>query len=324
MEVYKFYNTENRGGIAQKDGDTVKIYLYNTYTINDIGGRWSDWVKQVEEGYLAGDMKNLSKNSLGYFLNPVAESFSPTIKEMKRIENPGVFYPRMYLGESPWVDEPEMQKDLRAYVNIQDRLNDILNSVEPDEANFSCFGHKTRDILILACTETEYLMRKVLKENGYRKDKNKDKDKDKDKDRYATPDYIKICEPLKLRDYKIKLKIAPDLTPLAPFSAWNRDNTTTSIEWYHAYNSVKHNRETMSNASFINMLNAVGAIHIMLESAYGPDVFYSFNNFTGEKSFFETVQRPNWSSTFLTCPTLTGNYPIKTQWSQKGMFFENP
>lgn len=310
MEVYKFYNTENRGGIAQKDGNTIKVYLYNTFSLNDIGGSWSDWQKQVEAGYLDGDTKNLTKNSLSYFLNPVAESFNPTIKGMERIENPGVFYPRMYLGESPRSTESEMQKDLRAYVNIQDRLNDILNSIEPEEQNFRCFGHKIRDILILACTEVEYLMRKVLEENGHVKA------------RYTTNDYIKICEPLKLRDYNIKLKISPDLDPFSPFSKWRSEKPTQTIEWYDAYNAVKHNREIMQKASFIDMLNAVGAIHIMLESAYGPDTFYSFNNFTGEKSFFETIGRPDWSNSFLTCPVLTGSYPIKPRWEYKGEYFQ--
>lgn len=71
-----------------------------------------------------------------------------------------------------------------------------------------------------------------------------------------------ISEKISLREYKLEL---------SPFASWNEH----SLDWWKAYNAVKHNRtDNMASASLKNVLNILAAL-FLLEMKYlkeGSDV----------------------------------------------------
>ena len=185
------------------------------------------------------------------------------VVELREVKHPGAYYPRMMRENLRFTHQGQsFLQDMRAYQNIQSSLDSLFNFIEPAEINLKTYGHKIRELLILACTEAEYLLLKTLTENGY-----------KEKQRYNTVDYIKCRDILKLNQYEVRLKQYSDLGTFTPFEGWNTCHTTESIAWYDAYNKVKHNRnDNIANANIKHLLDAVSAIHILLESQYGEGI----------------------------------------------------
>jgi len=105
-------------------------------------------------------------------------------------------------------------------------------SVQPSERTLVVYGHEIRNLLILAATEAEMHWRGILIANGAPRTT-----------KFSSNEYVKLVEPLKLRDYAINFYDFPDLPPFQPFAGWSREDPTDSLPWYAAYNGVKHNRE---------------------------------------------------------------------------------
>ncbi|RYE38341.1 MAG: hypothetical protein EOP48_27245, partial [Sphingobacteriales bacterium] len=122
-----------------------------------------------------------------------------------------------------------------AFINFQSASDDLnkklFNYIEPAIANLSAYGHKIRELLILACTEVECLLVKALIENGY-----------DERDRYSTNDYVKCKSLLGLDDFEVKLIQYSSVKSFRPFKGWDASSPTKTLLWYNAYNSVKHNR----------------------------------------------------------------------------------
>ena len=99
---------------------------------------------------------------------------------------------------------------------------------------------------------------------------------------------------------------------------------TKSIVWYDAYNSVKHNRgDNIHKANLENLLNAVSAIHILLESQYGNKIFKKWESYTEDRSMFYTVKAPIWELKEITVPILEQVYKVKTSWIGPRKYFED-
>lgn len=153
-----------------------------------------------------------------------------------------------------YVDIPIM--DTQDYSNrlnqlellLDDLLYDVFKVMVPCKENMACFGHKIRNILILACTEIDSIMKRILVKNGIKSQRNF----------YTTNDYIKLNKPLHLNEYGLSLSRFEDLGDFIPFSNWNIQNPTTSLSWYSDYNEVKHNRDTTFHLA--NLKNAIDSI----------------------------------------------------------------
>jgi hypothetical protein len=192
---------------------------------------------------------------------------------------PGVYYPRIWRGHDP------EGNPLTAYnaVNIRsqygyrytqsavaaaslfDQLVEIFKHVEPSTNNYLTYGHKMRELLLLACTEIESEWRSVLEENTR---------KDKWQERYTTVDYFRVKEPLRLGEWSVILTDYAHLGVFTPFEKWSEAAPTKSLAWYDAYNAVKHHREAeFPKATLENLLNAMAALHIMQVAQWGPEVF---------------------------------------------------
>jgi hypothetical protein len=307
LQSYAFRNRDGLLGMFQKEDDVIHLYvdsIFYTYTCRN----WSEWTQQVTGGhdarFIGGDILQPTEKSIGFYLLQFCEHINIDVLDLVEIQNPGFFFPRISRGnfEFNYVGDGYYQ-DIRAYQAIQNSLDDLLYVVEPSVTNFDTYGHKIRELLILACTEVEYLLLRVLMENGYPQKKT-----------YNTTDYIQCLPILKLNEYRVLLGQYPNLKKFEPFSNWNTQSTTQSLEWYDAYNSVKHNRGgSLKNANFKHLLDAIAAIHILLEAQYGKNIFNRLRQYKDAKSVFESINRPNWSSSEISAPIFNG-YEIDTNW----------
>ncbi|ENJ7944627.1 hypothetical protein AB2M38_001542 [Yersinia enterocolitica] len=316
IQLVAFRNAERELGLFQKDGDIVRYFL-NTkvalYSVLDENS-WQLWVQQVEAGYANGDKEIISKDAIRYFLDRYAETISIDIVEMGDVKNPGCYYPRISRENVlfNYVNQ-EFLQDVRAYQNIQSSLDVLFNYIEPSTDNFSAYGHKIRELLILACTEVECLLVKTLTDNGYEQ-----------KDRYSTNDYVKCKNILGLHKFETILSQYPNLKVFKPFFDWNADSPTKSLPWYDAYNAVKHNRsDNIADANLEHLLDAISAIHVLLESQYGKNIFERWNSLTEDRSIYKTIARPEWSCTEITAPILRGDFKIKGIWTDQRKYFED-
>lgn len=158
---------------------------------------------------------------------------------------PGEYYPRM---ARPWCtapyDSPGTCGDFEGYKNeiasltgqlaaLVRRLQGICEIIHPCEENFCAYGHEIRNLLILACTEVETHWRAVLEANGALSKTSGSK-----QPILTTNNYVKLADPLKLREYQASFPNYPWVVPVSPFAAWDLSKATQSLSWYNAYNST--------------------------------------------------------------------------------------
>jgi hypothetical protein len=159
---------------------------------------------------------------------------------------------------------------LRQIEILFEDLSEIFHTVEPKSSNLVAFGHRIRNLLILACTEVEAQWRGVLSENGYQKFKSINGNPVPVDEKYwNTQDYVKLLTKMKLNEFSLTFEQYPGIPELKPFSDWNASSSTGNLVWYKAYNSVKHNREEkFQEATLENAINAVAAVIILFIAQY--------------------------------------------------------
>lgn len=142
---------------------------------------------------------------------------------------------------------------------LLDKLDEILTFIEPSRTGLAAYGHKSRELLILACTEvenglTQYLRLAGLAPKGQG---------------FTTNDYVRLLEPLYLAEFEIEFK--PLALLMRPFASWSASQSTQSLAWYHAYNKTKHDRENhFEQATLENCLLAIAAAITLFCVRYGP------------------------------------------------------
>jgi hypothetical protein len=166
-------------------------------------------------------------------------------------------------------------------VLLKDDLNSIFQSIHPIPRNHAVYGHRIRNLLILACTEVEAQLKGILTENIKTPRK-----------QYNTKDYVKLRDLLKLTEYQISFAHYPEIGTVSPFQNWDEDSPTQSITWYDSYNAVKHDRETQfDKATLFNAIQAIAALAILTLAQYGETSSYWKDRMGG---FFRIEKRPKW------------------------------
>jgi len=149
--------------------------------------------------------------------------------------------------------------------SLLQQFADFFRHVEPSRANDVTYSHRIRELLLLACTELEASWRGVLRHNL--KDGLHDK-------RPTTNDYVRLLEPLRLREWSVELADYPDYGTIRPFEEWSASAPTKTLLWYESYHAVKHDREArFASACFGNLVKAMAALHVELAAQWGPMIF---------------------------------------------------
>lgn len=187
---------------------------------------------------------------------------------------PGCYFPRIarphhqHPGDfpTPFYADLEFAHE-EADANLQigmlaNRLRRCFEVVAPVQANFHVFGGEFRNILLLAATEVEAQWKGILKANAY--------NSARPSARWSTNDYIKTEAACRLADFAVEFPEYPWIEPVAPFRGWTAAAPTTSLPWYEAYNSVKHDREQHGGrATLICALEAVAAVVVVAVAQFG-------------------------------------------------------
>jgi hypothetical protein len=134
---------------------------------------------------------------------------------------------------------------IRGYHALESDLERLFEYVEPDDRNLGAFSTRTYELLLRASTEFEANCKAILTENGYSRAKN-----------LNMIDYSRIEGATHLSRYKLRLTVwARSPREIQPLEQWSSGNP---LQWYQAYNSVKHNR--VADFHQANLKNAVDAV----------------------------------------------------------------
>ncbi|UVK81288.1 hypothetical protein LOY46_17115 [Pseudomonas sichuanensis] len=167
----------------------------------------------------------------------------------------------------PQIEYNDYKVKLRAVRNASelfDEFSDCFRYLEPNTDNYKAYSNRMRELLILACTEIEANFSGVLEVNGIRPARSY----------YNTGDFAKLIRVLHLKEWGASLNHRVGCGNIYPFRDWNVNKGTQTLEWYHAYNKVKHDAfESLSLANFFNVYSAMSALYILLISQWGVSVF---------------------------------------------------
>lgn len=203
----------------------------------------------------------------------------------------GVWRPSLYYYDDTFqalnVTSTEMRLAEQALRLLIERLDDIFLYIEPDTAGLNTYSHKTRELLILACTEVENSWKSYINKAGATPINGRV---------FNTNDYVKLADKLYLKDYEFKLQTYSTVSPLKPFENWNNEHPTESIPWYNAYNKTKHDRSLhFSQSTLLNCLNAVAANLIMHCVKFSPFPLFEQSN------AFSSLIKQHFEAKFSSC-----------------------
>lgn len=177
---------------------------------------------------------------------------------------PGTFYKRIArpsLRDGVSVSHYYLSAATESFVALSiliSKLEELFEFVTPSVDTDGVYGHKIRELLLLACMEVESSWTAVLKANGY------------SVPRFSTNDYIKLLPAMALDAYTVNLPKYHHYAPLIPFEGWNIAQPTQSLPWYDAYNKTKHDREAnLKLATLSHAISAVSAAVVMTYAQFG-------------------------------------------------------
>ena len=260
----------------------------------------------------------ISGSGLSRFRRGLGEDISTTLDKIasggdwhKLSYAPGQYFPRMARPNNINEPSPERNPDptdefrhyrarstgqLHAFI---EELDKICRVIHPEGDNLRTYGHATRNLLILACTEVEAHWKNVLEANCY---KNRKRNA-----RFDTTGYVKLLSAMRLGQYVVNLNYYPWHPTVAPFDGWKNSSPTKSTPWYYAYNQVKHDREGhFSEATLEHAVTAVTACFVMLCAQYGLD--FALQDKEGERAFFQLVATPQWKPSEFYIPAFEKTY----------------
>ena len=189
-------------------------------------------------------------------------------KPFYRIARPGVYIPDYVVDARYASDRLQLS---RAYINLEKKLREIFEYIEPGDKNKDTFSFELYNLLLAACTEVELNCKEILKENGASANN--------------MGDYVKLERSSLLSKYEVsynrwrkkdqKKRVVYEKYDLKPFASFCGDSPKEP-EWYKAYNDVKHEREkNLELATLANCMNAVAGVLVLLYSQFGSKCIVS-------------------------------------------------
>jgi hypothetical protein len=173
---------------------------------------------------------------------------------------PGLYF-RKEVHQALAIDEYAQRSAEQSLRILIEKLDEILLYIEPSQGGLQTYGHKSRELLILACTEVENMWSQYMRLANTTPSGRA----------FTTNDYVKLLSPLHLKEYLINFKLVRNAYSISPFSQWNPSNPTQSLPWYNAYNKTKHDRELhFPEATLENCFHAIAAAIVMFCVRHGP------------------------------------------------------
>jgi len=117
------------------------------------------------------------------------------------------------------IDQRAFTQSFVALKLLLAKMQDIFETVEPGSSNLQTYGHKTRELLLIAAMEVEASWAAALKANKYAGD------------RFTTKDYVKLLEPMRLDSFSLILRSYPEFPGFTPFEGWDAQAPTKSLGW---------------------------------------------------------------------------------------------
>jgi hypothetical protein len=181
-------------------------------------------------------------------------------KSTEGVWRPGIFYDSNML-EGLGQSQADLRSAEQRLLLLIERLDDIFLYIEPTAQSLNAFGQKTRELLILACTEVEAQWKYYLDKAGITPTGQG----------FRTSDYVRLKSPLFLSDYEISFPRHPSVTPIRPFVDWDAALPTQSLQWYRQYNETKHDGlNHLSSATIFACIQAIAANIAMFSVRFGP------------------------------------------------------
>ena len=269
MDAIVYFNTMTTlpGWVPTVHVQEPRGFAYETSThFVHLYGRGSDlWI--LSTGLVATEKKAGSLDdwvTRVFGARDIKHSIHPVGHTIRGVWRPGLFYFEE-IAQGLGVAEQEQRSAEQALRLLIERLDELLLYIEPDSNGLKAYSHKTRELLILACTELEnnwkhYMMLAGVTPTG---------------GQFNTNEYVKLVGPLYLTEYEVQLKPYLTVPSLRPFKTWSPSAPTQSLPWYDAYNKTKHDRtQHFDKATLENCISAVAANVVMFSVRFGPISLY--------------------------------------------------
>jgi hypothetical protein len=241
-------------------------YRHAGFFVHFYGNRGGTWI--IHPGLTASEQADHGRTRAW-----VTRHFGA--RNVRSLEHPvgsvidGVWRPGLYPQDQRHQALSTTQSEQRAaeaslYLLV-DALQDLFMHIEPEGSGLTAYGPKTRQLLILACTEAEnmwvdYMRRAKVPARGQG---------------YTTRHYVRLQQSLHLAEYRLGLTPYPRFPKVRPFLGWSAASPTQSLGWYHAYNLTKHDRSTnLKEATLQRCIEAVAANVVLFWVRYSPFPLY--------------------------------------------------
>lgn len=220
----------------------------------------------------------------------IEESLNEVGHTVAGIWRPGLFYEDELLQG---LDNTEIERRLaeQALRMLVQRLDEIFLYIEPTEKGLATFGHKTRELLILACTEVENNWKQYMIRVNAQPTNGRD---------FNMVDYVRLQSPMRLAEFEISLPLYGEVGAVRPFQEWDVVRPTRSLEWYDAYNKTKHDRNTHFELSTLkNCIHSVIAALVAFCVRFSPfPLLHGLNTLTTLSNQMFSIKLHGCPSTF--------------------------
>jgi hypothetical protein len=204
-------------------------------------GTLEDWVKNT---FGATSIQNLDRE-VGHVVDGVWR--------------PGLFWADQ-IFQSLRTDARERRAAEQTLHLLVESLNTLFLFIEPEGVGLETYGPKTRELLILACTEAEDGWTRFLHRAGRLSGT-----------RFTTNDYVALAGPLHLDEFEVGLIPYANVPAICPYIGWDPSRPTQSLPWYDAYNKTKHDRTAnLAQATLQRCIEAVAANVVLYCVRFSP------------------------------------------------------
>lgn len=221
---------------------------------------------------------------------PYFRCYRPNITKNNSIE---------YLRDKRNVENP--YDYIRKLEILYSRLEKIFEYVEPCENNKNTYSVQISSLMLDVCTTIEANFKAILEKNDYKMNSN-----------LSIKNYFLVEKSHHLSSYKIKIpfwKPGKSIKRLhwedegsirIPFKNWE-NNTYVPLDWYQAYNKVKHNMiNNFDKATLNNLVDAFCGLVIIISAQFFDEeilidnqatVFGNYG-YTEEREYRDSIKTP--------------------------------